>query len=1017
MGQNYTDSIPPVPLPTTVTINDQASLQVTGAIVIGGPREDAYRVGSPAILEVSGAGAKASAEGIFVSQCATGTGLIKSKAGGKVSTDGNLFVGNGPDANGRIQVSDSGSEIYGGQIFIAATPSSTGVAHIFNGGELNAPRKIIMGSSTGASDASLIIGGPAEGGGYYGPGGVNSPSVQRAGVTNINTRVVFQHTAASYAFTPSLADIDLVASNGPGRTTLMGKIQDTGLLQATAGTLEIAHNASANTTEFLAAQGGGRIEVNGSVLKTPDVALARAFLGMTGSGMLTVKGSGRLETSLALGGSAAGSSATLNIQDPGSIVLVTGLPLRVPGAGGTGFLNITGGGKVINNDPAHSTTAIVADAAGSNGTAIISGFLSRWDAGTLTLGNEGTANVSVSDGGVLSVGSLAMGTSVGSSATLTINSGSNVIVNSPSLTAGNSGKGEINLNDGGTLRIGSTGQGNLQLQGGSLGTGFLDLGDGGATAGVLQAKNVYGNSSNPARCAVRVSHQAANYLFLPRLYEVPLLLRSGNTGTTTLTAPGHVLYDTAITSGGLRLAAGSTAYMDSELVVGDGGTIDLDNYSLPFLEVDGQGSVMEAANGILVGKDGDGEVRLKNRGKLIVRDTTRQAQNALILGDDATTYGRACSVVFGGSPATAPGTLVADYIDSYATDGKVTFNHSASDFTLDSYISGSLKVEQWAGTTLLKGLLSYTGTTKVSGGTLLVTHNLPSIVTIHSNATFGGKGTVTRINANSGSTISPGTFLTGDTIGSLRVTALNFFGGSKVQTDLGPNRTCDKILNHMDGTVTTTLYPVTSGNITFHFRNRGMNQNGVYPVMTTTNVIPASFMNRLVFTSDFPLQGVFQQTRVTNDPLSAFPYSQLEFVVSSFASNTAYGIWATQTFGLDLQTTGAVTADPDHDGIENMVEFILGSSPISGTSDRLPIASLTSGGLKFSFDRRLMITGFFTTGVEYSTDLLSWTNAPLSMLWIGPADEDGFEPVSYTIPLPPGSTKLFARLRVTQTPP
>jgi hypothetical protein len=313
--------------------------------------------------------------------------------------------------------------------------------------------------------------------------------------------------------------------------------------------------------------------------------------------------------------------------------------------------------------------------------------------------------------------------------------------------------------------------------------------------------------------------------------------------------------------------------------------------------------------------------------------------------------------------------------------------------------------------------MGYSGVTRVSGGTLLMTANTGSAVSVFNGGTFGGKGTVARVNLNSGATLSPGTFRSGDAIATQRINALNFFGGSKVQIDLGPDRNCDKILNHNPGSVTTIFFPVTSGNITFNFRNAGMNRNGVYPVMTTTDVIPTAFMNRLLFAADFPLQGTFQQTRITNDPGSANAYSQLEFVVTSYGARSPYEIWATDTYGLDPATTGATTADPDHDGVQNMLEFVLGSSPVSGAASRLPVAAISNGALKVSFNRRLMLQGYFTTAVEYSTDLASWTSAPSSMQSIGAADDDGFEPVTYTIPLPPGAARLFGRLRVTQVTP
>lgn len=1004
MGKQY-EAAPPQPPAAILNVNSKVT--IANGLIVGGPDDPVGypTFGAASYVTLSGANATLTANPIFVSQSATGTGRIQAFAGAKVSTPGNITIGDGPAANGRIESYDTGSEIKGNQIWVGKTAGSTGVAQATNDGTISAPDTIILGPLTGSSDASLLIGGTGTGGAFYNPGKVVSPSIIRAGTTPINTRVIFQHGASAYTFPPRLQYVDLVTNTGPGRTTLSGRIWDTGIVQATAGTLEITHSAIANTTGYLAVQGSGKIEINGATLKTPDVAIARTLIGVVGSGTVTVKGAGRLESSFAIGSGAVGNSGTLAAQGMGSSILVTGMPLNV-GYSRIGHLNVSSGGKVINNDAAHSTSAVLGVDATGIGDANIAGSFSRWDVGALTLGNQGKGTVRVDTGGTLAAGPVLLGSGTSATGELFIGAGGTVQVDS--MVVGGAGQGLVSLKDGGVLKVGPTGQGDLVLRDQLAGTGILKLGTGGVAPGVLNARIVYSGYYGRNRSTVSISHQTPDYVFSPRLYEVDLQIASGNIGTTTLVNTGNFLSYCTVTSGGLRLAGGATAYIDSELVVGDGETFDLDNYSKPILEIDGPGSYVEAGSGMLVGKVGDGEVRLKNGGKLRVLDNVRQAENALVLGDDATTYGRTCSVIFGGSPSTAPGILDAFYIDSHASDGHVVFNHSSSTFTLGCNLTGSLAVEQLAGTTLLtSSSIFHTGGTSVTGGTLLVAAGANSIVTVGSGATFGGKGNVSRVNVLPGSTISPGTYRAGDAIASMTVPKLNFYGGSKVRADLGPNLTGDMLLNA--GTA-TTLFPVTSGNVTWEFRNRGMNQPGVYPLMTTTSVIPAAFMNRLLYTSDFGLQGSFRQTRVTVHPGSTVDYSQLEFVVTSYNSTREYDTWATTTHGLDLTTTGAPSSDPDNDGVANMLEYILGSSPVSGTSTALPQAVVQGSNLRFTFNRRLRLSGFFTVNVEYSTDLASWTTAPASMQFVDRAIGD-YEPITCDIPLPAGATKIFARLK------
>jgi fibronectin-binding autotransporter adhesin len=71
-----------------------------------------------------------------------------------------------------------------------------------------------------------------------------------------------------------------------------------------------------------------------------------------------------------------------------------------------------------------------------------------------------------------------------------------------------------------------------------------------------------------------------------------------------------------------------------------------------------------------------------------------------------------------GDPALAPGHLTSDEIRFGEGNGLIVFNHTDGGFALASDITGSGSLEVRAGTTILSGANSYTGETRMMGGTL-----------------------------------------------------------------------------------------------------------------------------------------------------------------------------------------------------------------------------------------------------------------------------------------------------------
>jgi outer membrane autotransporter protein len=71
-----------------------------------------------------------------------------------------------------------------------------------------------------------------------------------------------------------------------------------------------------------------------------------------------------------------------------------------------------------------------------------------------------------------------------------------------------------------------------------------------------------------------------------------------------------------------------------------------------------------------------------------------------------------------GDPALAPGYLTSDEIRFGEGDGVIVFNHTDGGFALASDITGSGSLEVRAGTTILSGVNSFSGETRMMGGTL-----------------------------------------------------------------------------------------------------------------------------------------------------------------------------------------------------------------------------------------------------------------------------------------------------------
>ncbi len=133
-----------------------------------------------------------------------------------------------------------------------------------------------------------------------------------------------------------------------------------------------------------------------------------------------------------------------------------------------------------------------------------------------------------------------------------------------------------------------------------------------------------------------------------------------------------------------------------------------------------------------------------------------------------------------------------------------------------------------------------------------------------------------------------------------------------------------------------------------------------------------------------------------------------------FVPTSPYAAWAAAA-GL----TGAealLSADPDGDGLANLLEYALGGSPLQPSTAPAPSVTLSDGAGAFS--HRHSKTAAVTFAYETSTDLSTWASLVVTPSVVtGDVDGDGkVELLRVLAPISAGETRKFVRLVVTTAP-
>lgn len=830
------------------------------------------------------------------------------------------------------------------------------------------------------------------------------------------TGVTVNEATADYSFTGTgfLSGTGGLVKSGAAALTLGTANTFTGGVTINGGTLRAGNSSALGANgQAVTIAAGATLDTNGSLTANRDYAATISGSGTDGAGAIvnlgadhnsgfasltladnaTIGGTGRWDVRPITAGTALLdlNGKTLSKKGSNQIALVDGsmtnngvididegaLNFTRMVVSGTGNVNVKSGATLrFENTTTGSWSGkpVFLD----NGAVNLIGSANfTLDAG-ITVTNTGTFNVAA--GRVLTIPQVVTGT--GGIAT---GAGTGTVI----MTADNNYAGPVQINAG-TLQFGA------RTTTGKPGTGTI------TNNGTLRFSRSDSTTIANDISGTGVVSIGANEVVTPDEYNA----------ITTLTGNNTFSGNISILSGGLRIqSAAALGTGPKTIVVGTtNGTNGRPQFYLDAPALSG-GIVLPADIALNTSNTQLSHPPIGN----LAGDNTIEGPITLTSGGGSTVV-----KVLGGS-LTLNGPIAANtssrtLILAGATGANGTVNGVISDGT------NPLKVEkQETNTWTLTGANTYTAATEVEGGTLLVNNASGSAtgtgaVTVTPNtlitatATFGGTGAVSgSVTVNGGGILSPGS----NGIESLATGAVTLNNTSTLAIDINT------------GSVTNDQLLVT-GNVdlagTVNLTLNDLGANALLPVGTKLVLVDYT--------------GVWDDTDIVHFNGSPVPNgSTISFGANAFTVDysddtlggtamtltaagaaSPYGGWA-DSFSL-VGADRAPTADPDNDGLDNGIEFVIGSNPTINTpASARPSATVIGTNLVFTF-KRSDASEAFDVFVEHGTTLASWpgqilipvadtAGPPVDVVDNGPST---LGDVTVTIPMGT-DPKKFARLR------
>ncbi len=339
--------------------------------------------------------------------------------------------------------------------------------------------------------------------------------------------------------------------------------------------------------------------------------------------------------------------------------------------------------------------------------------------------------------------------------------------------------------------------------------------------------------------------------------------------------------------------------------------------------------------------------------------------------------------------------LSAVYGGAYGTGATIT-NHGATpsiltvappvatSYTSNAFITNGSStvsiVKNGAGTQILGYTNSYTGTTTVNDGTLLINADqsgATGAVQVNGGV-LGGTGTI-------GGTVTVGalgTIAPGVTLGTLTVNSADLAAGGTLAIGLNDA-----------GTPTADQLVVTNN----------LDVNGAKLNLSVTGTLSAT---SYVIATAAAINGTIATANVTGLP-SGYTLVQTPTEIRLDQSPASdYDNWVTAN-----GVTGGENNDDDSDGLTNHEEYSFGLDPTGGSSVNPIAVPLNKSTGTFSYTRRTLSLTGLTYSVWYSTDLSIWAKDPGAVEGtVTTSGEVETVPVTLSRALL-GNSKLFLQVR------
>jgi T5SS/PEP-CTERM-associated repeat protein len=550
-----------------------------GSLVTGGSAafSDINAAGAAAIATVSG-GTWISNGSLIVGDTASGT--LDVNGGGLLNAGtATIVLGNQSGGSGTLSVES------GGQVLAGALAIDRAIGLDASGRLTMAGGTVTLGTlAVDANGTVAVTGGTLSAGdATIGQDGTGAALTMTGGAVTTGTLTVGADSASQGSIdvaggTLTASGLVLVGGMGSGIVT----VDSGGVLQAqnglqldigivppgSSGTL-VVNGGSVSAGGALTIGFGGTasllVEGGGSFTATSSLAVA---IGSALGGTAGVTNDDALFSTtgapLVIGG---GGSATMLVRNAGTVI--TSYAGSGPGVdiigGATAAVTVTGTGSVWDFN-ASGAQFIVGDAGtGSGSLSITAGGLVDAGGNILDIGNQPGGNGSVLvQGGTLRAGTIAVGSNVGATGTLSLTgAGALLDANGGTIVVGAAGTGMLTVQAGGSVSGGA-----LEIATQSGGSGTVTLQNGMLTVGMLMVGTVQTTGSVPAATSGTLTLGAGGVASAGSVSVGGLIAMAGGTLASTAALVDHTIYG-GISGFGTIVAPD----LDFQSITVDGGTL------------------------------------------------------------------------------------------------------------------------------------------------------------------------------------------------------------------------------------------------------------------------------------------------------------------------------------------------------------------------------------------------------------------------------------------------------------